>query len=113
MFYAGVVACTTVCQIIFTYPGVISFDECLTVLSKYNKKITKLQIAPKLTGKSFFYNFGCFEIKKTIDKDGVEAAVFKKFGQASYIPDKNIKRILKRRYYDYPQNPNFVMRKRR
>ncbi len=107
MFYAGVVVCTTICQIVFSYPGVIAFDDCLTALAEYNEKIRKYQIAPKMTGSTLFYNSGCLEIKTTttMTEDSVKNAVFKKFGPAAYVPDKNIRRILKRQYYDQPPVP--------
>ena len=99
MFYAGIVVCTAACQLVLSYPGVISHDDCLVALAGYNVKIRGFQIAPKMTGSLFFYNGGCFEIEnKTITENGVKTVLWKKFGPAAYESDKNIKRILKRRY---------------
>ncbi len=99
---------------VFTYPGTLTHDDCLVELADYNEKIRGNQIAPKMTGTTLFYNSGCFEIDDyMVTRKDVKLVLWRKFGPAAYVPDKNIKRILKRQYYDYPQNPNFVMRKRR
>ena len=118
MWYYGLIICaaaTSTCNI-QTSPGVETFDKCLNVQAVMNQKFIGAQILSRLylsDGSGHHLNFGCFEYEvigydetKEVDKKLVELETWHRFSpQARPKPDKNIKRILKREFYDYPRPP--------
>lgn len=107
--------CSVTCGINISV-GVSTFDKCLDVQAEMNQKYIGVQLSGRLyftDGSGYHVNFGCFEYKLQNDKKfaGINNKLLRlrawnKFGPYSKPPpDSNIRRVLKRQFYDYPRPP--------
>ena len=107
-WYMGAVVCTAMCHSFALYPGLDTFDKCLTELSAFNLGVTGSQIAPKMVKRSdpgFHFRSGCFEVKGVAFKEQIKELTRSKFGPEAFQADPNVKRILRGKMYDHPKSP--------